>query len=286
MKKIALVLLVALIAMGTVFATGSAEAPKAQETMKIAICLGTGGLGDKNFNDMAYAGLTQAAEDFGITFDYYEPKTVSDYAPALRHFADTEEYALIIGMGSDMDSTMAEVAVEYPNQKFSLVDTGNTNPPANLRTVATRWQEQTFLCGVYAGLGTLSDMPNANSANVIGVILGMDTPVLRNGVTGFITGARYVNKDVEVLEAVIGSFNDAPKGKEVAISMFNRGADFIQPIAGACGLGVFNGAKENGFYAFGVGGNQNHIEPSVVLATSIRNVNEMIYNEVAAVVNG
>ena len=58
--------------------------------------------------------------------------------------------------------------------------------------------------------------------------------------------------------------------------MNNRGADFIQHIAGASGLGLFTAAKENNFYAFGVGGNQNHLEPTVVAATSIRNVNEMV----------
>ena len=70
------------------------------------------------------------------------------------------------------------------------------------------------------------------------------------------------------------------------MSMYNKGADFIQHIAGASGLGVFNAAKEADRYAFGVGGNQNAIEPDYIPATSIRNVNEMVYNEVKALVEG
>jgi Uncharacterized ABC-type transport system, periplasmic component/surface lipoprotein len=289
MKKLFGLILLSVLCISVVFAGGAqesgAKADSAKDSpMKIAIVLSTGGLGDKNFNDMAYDGLKKAEADFGIEFNYYEPQTSSDFEGALRNFANSGEYALIIGIGADQVDALKEVTPDYPEQKFSLIDAQLDLP--NVKSNATKWQEQTFLCGMYAGLGTLSDMPLANDKNVVGVILGMDTPVLRAGVVGFTAGAKYVNPDVEVLEAVVGSFNDPAKGKVIGISMNNRGADFIQPIAGASGLGLFNAAHEVGFYAFGVGGNQNYIQPDVVAATSIRNVNEMVYNEVAAVVNG
>lgn len=290
MRKIMVLLAVGVASLATLFANGSSETAGQAETetgnggKKIAICLSTGGLGDKNFNDMAYAGLERAQKELGITFNYYEPETSSDFEGALRNFADAGDYDLIIGIGGDMVDAMKEVTPDYPDQKFSIVDASLDLP--NVKANATKWQEQTFLCGMYAGLGTLSDMPYANKENVIGVILGMDTPVLRAGVVGFIAGARYVNPDVEVIESVVGAFNDPAKGKEIGISMHNRGADFIQHIAGADGLGLFQAAKENNFYAFGVGGNQNYIEPDVICATSIRNVDEMVYNEVKAVVDG
>jgi len=68
--------------------------------------------------------------------------------------------------------------------------------------------------------------------------------------------------------------------------MYNRGADFIQHIAGASGLGVFNAAKQVNRYAFGVGGNQNHLEPDYIVATSIRNVDDMVFNEIKALIEG
>ena len=56
-------------------AQGGTEAAGTQggtgkETAKIGVIFGTGGLGDKNFNDMAYAGIMKAQEDLGIEFDY------------------------------------------------------------------------------------------------------------------------------------------------------------------------------------------------------------------------
>jgi len=282
MKKLLIILTVMGLCLSGIIAKGNTEATQdfRKDSVKIAICLSTGGLGDKNFNDMAYDGLKKAEKEYGISFDYYEPQTSSDFEGAFRQFADSGMYALIIGIGADQIDTLKEVAPSY----LSIIDAQLDAP--NVKSIATKWEEQTFLCGVYAGLGTLSNMEYANSKNVLGVILGMDFPALRSGVVGFTAGAKYVNPEVEVIESVVGAFNDPAKGKEIGISMNNRGADFIQHIAGASGLGLFTAAKENNFYAFGVGGNQNHLEPTVVAATSIRNVNEMVFLEIQQIMDG
>ncbi|MHB1392911.1 MAG: BMP family ABC transporter substrate-binding protein [Clostridia bacterium] len=288
MKKVLLVLLATLIVFSSV-ACGAEKPeaePKAGESkpVKVGIVLTTAGLGDKNFNDMSYAGLLKAQEDFGIKFDYVEPKAVSDYVSQHRMFAESEDYDLIIGLAADQIEAIKEVIKDFPDQKISLID-ANADLP-NVSSVFTKWQEQTFLCGVIAGLGTKSNLEKANAENVVGVVLGQDFPTLRQGVVGFEAGVRYVNPEAEVLKVTVGDFNDPGKAKEIALSMYNRGADFIQHIAGASGLGVFNAAKEANRYVFGVGGNQNAIEPDNIVSTSIRNVNEMVYNEVKSIIDG
>jgi basic membrane protein A len=279
-------LLITCSALFAIAASGNKESAgeSQQKAPSIGLVLSTGGLGDKNFNDMAYEGLQQAQETLGITFDYVEPKSPSDFLAQNRMFAEAGTYDLIIALGNDQAEAIKEIKNDFPDQKISLID--SSTEIEGVRTVSTKWEEQTFLCGVVAGLGTLSDMEKANPENTVGVILGMDFPNLREGVTGFIAGVQYVNPTCEVLQATVGAFNDPGKGKEIALSMYNRGADFIQHIAGASGLGVFNAAKQADRYAFGVGGNQNYLEPDYVVATSIRNVNDMVYNEVKALLDG
>lgn len=285
MKKFA-ALLLALVMLVTLCACGSKDNGKTDDnkTVKVGLILGTGGLGDKNFNDMAYAGMQAAQTELGITFDYLEPETVSDYVPNLRTMCEAGDYDLIVCLGSDMSDALTEVAADFPNQKFSHVD--SSLKLDNVSAVATKWQEQTFLTGVLAGLGTISDMPLANEENVIGVILGQENPALRKGVVGYIAGAKYVNPDVTVLEGNVDSFNDPGKGKEFALSMYNQGADFIQAIAGASGMGIYNASVEANRYSFGVGANINYLEPDHIAATAARKVNEMVYNEVRALVDG
>ena len=147
----------------------TAEGAKDASQIKVGLVLSTGGLGDKNFNDMAYAGITKAQEDFGIEFDYVEPSSVSDLLPLDRQFAETEEYDLIIAIASDQEEPIIEVSQEFPDQKISLLDSAAEID--GVSTVQTEWSEQTFLAGVIAGMGTLSDMELANEDNVIGVIM-------------------------------------------------------------------------------------------------------------------
>ena len=196
--------------------SGSPSGASDGDALKVGIILSTGGLGDKNFNDMTYAGAQQAEKDFGIEFDYVETQSASDFLPNYRMFAESGEYDLIIGLAADQTEGINEISIDFPEQKISHIDSSTDLP--NVSAVYTKWQEQTFLTGVVAGLGTLSGMDKANSENVVGVILGQDQPTLRMGVVGFEAGVRYVNPDCEVLEAVVGDFNDPAKAKEIALA--------------------------------------------------------------------
>lgn len=282
-RKLGALALSALMVVSLAACGGKEDKPEAEGT-KIGLVLGTGGLGDKNFCDMAYEGVTEAQKNLNIEFDYLESAVISDFAPNLRSMAESEEYDLIIGIGTDMTDAITEVSTDFPDQKFSHVDSFVELP--NVSSVGTKWQEQTFMAGVVAGLGTLSDMPLANDSNVIGVILGQDNPTLRKGIVGYTAGAKFVNPEVTVLEGNVDSFNDPGTAKEMALSMYNQGADFIQAIAGGSGMGVYTASAETGAYSFGVGANINYIQPDNIVGTSARDVSNMVYNEIKALLDG
>lgn len=252
--------------------------------VRVAAVLTFAGLGDMNFNDMAYEGLLRAQEDFGIEFDYVEPKTFGDYPGCFRRYAEAGTYDLIIGLSYEQGTPLVGIADEFPEQKYCIIDPALEHP--SIHAVSTNRQDQFFLCGALAGLGTLSAMPQANEENVVGVILGQDNPDIQAAAQGFEAGARYVNPEVRILSAVTDGFSNPASGHEVARDMYQSGADFIQHMAGASGLGVIRAAKETGNYVLGTGSNQNYIEPDYIVATAIRNVDDVVYNEVRAVVQG
>lgn len=253
--------------------------------IKIGVVLSIDGLGDQNMNDMTYEAMNKAQEDFGITFDYTTPASVNEYEQAQRLYAESGDYDLVIILGSANKDGLLKVSSEYPEQRFTWLD-GDIEQK-NIRILKTEWPHQTFLCGVIAGLGTVSDMPKANKdAQVVGCVLAEEQPFLISGTIGFEAGARYVNPDVQVLHATVGSFSDPGKAKEIALSMYEKGADFIQHIAAGSGLGVFNAAVEADRYAFGVGSPQNDIEPDYIVATSLKDVRTLMYNEVVALMDG
>ncbi len=286
-NKVVLVMCVVLLAAGSLFASGKQEAAAEDSgVMKVGLILTTSGLGDNNFNDMAYDGLVAAGEELGITYDYGEPETISDYEMQQRSFAAAGDYDLIVAIGADQVESLTIIAADFPDQDFTLID-GSLDMP-NVHSIFTKFEDQTFLTGVLAGFMTGREgFPMIKSdEKKIGIITGMNLPTLRNGIAGFSAGARYVDPQIEVLVGDVGSFNDPGKGKEIALSMYGKGADFIQLLAGGSGLGIINAAVETGAYAFGVGANQNRVEPDYIPATAIRNVNEIIFNDIRNYVEG
>lgn len=254
-----------------------------EKPTKIGLVLTIDGLGDQNVNDMSYAALEQAQKDLGIEFDYTTPASVNEYEQATRLYAESGDYDLIILLAAANKDGLEKVNAEYPEQRFSMLE-GSVQADS-IRNLVTTWPHQTFLCGVIAGLGTVSDMPKANPEAVVGCVLADEMPFLVAGTIGFEAGVRYANPDATVLHATVGSFSDPGKAKEIALTMNDNGADFIQHIAAGSGLGVFNAAAERDFYAFGVGSNQNALDPDHIVATSLKDVKTLMYNEVKAILD-
>lgn len=250
-----------------------------EELINIGIVFTKGGLGDKSFNDLCYDGMLRAQEEFGIDFDYAEPNTSLDYEKTLRELALSNEYDLIISVGAYQENTLLKISNEFKNQKFTIID-AKINAD-NVSSIYTKWNEQTFLSGVMAGLLVKENYNN----NTAGVILGEDTKPLREGALGFEAGFRYINPDKDVFTVTINNFFDPAKAKEAALLMYSKGAEYIQHLSGASGLGVFSAANEVDKYAFGVDGNENYFEPDNIVATSTRYSNILIYNEIKDIVH-
>lgn len=79
----------------------------------IGIIFTQAGLGGNSFNDLALEGVRKAAEDFGITYDQIEPKSVADEEIIQDEMASSEEYDLIICVGDEQVDALENVASVY-----------------------------------------------------------------------------------------------------------------------------------------------------------------------------
>ncbi|GAA0715432.1 BMP family ABC transporter substrate-binding protein [Paraclostridium ghonii] len=251
---------------------------KHDEGTKIAIIFNEAGLGDKAFNDLCYDGVLRAQEDLGIEFDYAQSKSKNDYEKFAREYAKVKDYDLIISVGGEQESAVKKVSKQFPEQKFTIIDSKLELP--NVSSINTKWEQQTFLNGVIAGLEL-----STNKNKSVGIILGKDFEHLNEGAIGFEAGVKYVNPDATVMKSIVGDFSDPAKAREIALSMYNKGAIYIQQLSGQSGLGVFLAAKQVNKYAFGVDGNQNSFAPDNIVATAIRYANDIIYQEIKNINN-
>lgn len=247
----------------------------------IAIVFST--LGDSNFNDWGMEGIIMAEKELGITYDYVEAPGITEADTQIDMLANSGDYDLIIVLGSDRKDILEESALNYPDQKFTLIDSSVTEGIDNLSGIRANFPEWGFLSGVLAGIMTQDDrFEFTNEENVIGFAGGADSPVSRAGATGFLAGAKYVNPSVETIYTIVGSYTDPGKGKEIAMSTYGRGADIMSANAGSSGRGVLTAAEELGKYFISTSLGMNNPQHSP--ATSITRFDLFVFEACKAIV--
>ena len=269
MKKLMILIMVIMALLLTACGGSKKETKEDTNSLKIGLVLSTGGLGDKSFNDSAYAGLIEAEGKLGVKIKYVEPANVSEFEPFLRQFAEAD-YDLIIGIGFQMRDSIVKAAKEYPNIHFLMVDEPIDMP--NVISATFNESEGSFVAGALAGMMT--------KTNTIGFIGGMEVPLIKRFGDGFMAGAKYINPEIITFEAYVGGnspFNDPARGKEMALSMIDSKADVVYHAAAGSGMGVFEAAKERGVYAIGVDSNQDAVVPGTVLTSMLKKVDRAVF---------
>ncbi|HAN87457.1 MAG TPA: hypothetical protein DCQ13_07405, partial [Firmicutes bacterium] len=253
---------------------------------RVAIVFATGGLGDKSFNDSAYDGMKRAEKELGIEFDKVEPQAVAEYETLLTRFAQTRKYELIISIGFDQADALQVVSARFPNQKFAIVDTAVDAP--NVASYVYKEAERGFVVGAIAGLMTAKkgDPRIVSDKQIVGVIGGMDIPLIRANVAGYIAGAKYVNPGVEVKHAYVGDWADPAKCKEMANAMLDEGVDVLWLAAGRSGLGGIKAAEERNRYAIGADSDQGYLAPNNILTNGMKLVDRTVYIAINDVLKG
>ncbi|MEJ7709089.1 MAG: BMP family ABC transporter substrate-binding protein [Pyrinomonadaceae bacterium] len=80
-----------------------------------------GGKDDRSFNAAAWEGVRRAAKELPIVLRDVEPGDPTSIEPAMRAFAE-RGYDLIIGVGFAQASIMEQVAKDYPQLNFAIID--------------------------------------------------------------------------------------------------------------------------------------------------------------------
>lgn len=247
--------------------------------LKVGLILAMGGLGDKSFNDSAYAGLLKAQKDFDIEVKYVEPNSWMEDAYFLEEYSQNG-FDLIIATSYTAQDAMEDISTKFPNTKYAIVDT-RAKEGANIASLVFDESEGSFLVGAIAA--------KMSKTGKVGFIGALDIPLINRFKSGYEQGAKYVNPDIEVITTYVGGdapFSDPLKGKEHAYSLANQGIDVIYHASGNTGIGILEGVKEKGIYGIGVDCDQDDIVKGQVLTSMLKNVNNAIYKVIEDTVNG
>jgi len=256
-------------------------AAPAAETKKIKVVnLINGVQGDKSFFDSAVRGVNKAQTDFNLDVKTIEAGIdPAKWEPALDDAAANEDYDVLIVGTYQMIEFLQKVAPKYPDKKFFIYDTGPDYTKGkfeNIYGITYKQNEGSYLAGYYAGLMT--------KTGTIGAVGGQDIPVINDFIVGYTQGAKAARADAQVIKQYAGSWNDPAKGKELALAMYQQGADIVFNVAGGTGVGIFQAAQEVSKYAIGVDSDQatiiadtNPDQAKFIITSMQKNVDNSLY---------
>jgi basic membrane protein A and related proteins len=242
-----------------------------------------GQLNDHGFNQLAYDGLKRAEKDLGIRGNVFQSPSSADYVPnlatAARQGAD-----LVISVGFDQANSIAKVAKQFPNTHFAIIDVDwhdLPGHPANVEGLIFREQQVGYLAGYLAGLVEKSK----GGSNTIGSVGGQKQPPVDRYIAGYQAGAKAADPGVKLLNDYSQEWVDQAKCKTLAQNQISAGANIVFQVAGGCGLGVLDAAKQDHVWGIGVDADQSYLGPQV-LTSAEKGVDTSVYSTVQQVLAG
>ena len=236
-----------------------------------ALMYDLGGKFDKSFNEAAFNGSERWAAETGGSYRDIEISAEAQRVQFARRLAEAGANPVVV-LGFANEPTLQEVAPEFPDTSFVLIDAVVDLP--NVRSVVFAEEQGSYLVGMLAAMATESD--------TISFVGGMEIPLITAFACGYAQGAKAVNPDINVIVNYTGStpsaWNDPVRGSEIAQSQFSQGSDIVFAAAGGTGLGVLQAAEDAGLLSIGVDSNQNHLHPGSVLTSMLKLVDQAVFD--------
>lgn len=288
-SKALIVVALALVALAAV--SGASATPKQQTAgISAALISDIGKFNDRSFNQSQLEGLNRAKAQLGATVMPLQSNSVSDYIPNLRT-AVLKKANLVIAAGFLLADATNTVAAKFPKTSFAITDYPVEAPPftdakkkhtsPNVMGLTYAANEAGCLAGYLAGLM----VKKQGGKQVIGAVGGLKIPPVDIWIAGYSFCAKLANAKIQVLVGYSQDFVKQDLCKAQADNQITAGAQVIFQVAGGCGLGALNAAKEKGIWGIGVDKDQSDQGPHI-LTSGVKKVDVGIFNVVKAVNDG
>lgn len=295
MKKVVVALFVAVLALALA-ACGQ------KKTYEIGLVTDVGTINDKSFNQGAWEGVEEYAEEHNISYKYYQPDTKSteDYVKSIE-VAIENGAKIVVTPGFLFENAIWLVQDKYPTVKFIILDGAPHNitdwgtdviPPttidgtapnfeigANVYSIFYSEEQSGFLAG-YAAV--------KEGFTKLGFMGGMSVPAVVRFGYGFVQGANYAASQmadgaIEIKYEYLNSFAPDAAHQTKAAAWYLNGTEVIFVAAGGAGNSVMKAAEgTTGKYVIGVDVDQK-AESETVLTSAMKELKSSVYNALAEI---
>jgi basic membrane protein A and related proteins len=258
--------------------------------VRVGLVSDVGRFNDKSFNQSALDGLNRAKRVLKIQTRAVESRQQSDYIPNLANLARSGYAPISVGfLLAEQTNTVAR---QFPNSRFAIVDysvkappftdaSKNVATPRNVRGLTFNTNENSYMIGCMAALMTR----RAGGPQVISAVGGIKLPTVEIFIAGYRAGALRCVRGTRVLIQYSQDFDDQAKCKEIALNQIAQGSAVIFQVAGGCGLGALDAAREKGKWGIGVDKDQANLGPHI-LTSAVKRVDNAVFQTAQSVKNG
>ncbi len=260
----------------------STETPVSSDAYELALITDLGTIDDKSFNQGAWEGLVQYAEEKNITHKYYQPAEQSDDAYlAAIDLAVKGGAKVIVTPGFLFEVPIFIAQDRYPDVHFVLVDGAPHNADytefkTGPNAVGVNYAEEQ--AGFLAGYAIVKD-----GNTKLGFMGGMAVPAVVRFGYGYIRGADYAAKELGLAPGTVtvnyhytGAFAASPEAQAMAASWYNDGVEVIFACGGAVGNSVMAAAEQASKKVIGVDVDQSG-ESSTVITSATKGLKASVY---------
>jgi basic membrane protein A and related proteins len=271
---------------------GAATTTETQaEAVKAGLVSDVGRFNDKSFNQSALEGLNRAKDELDAETRAIESRAAGDYVPNLSSLV-RQGYDISIGVGFLMAEGVNSVARRFPDSNFAIVDYSvmappftdaekNVDTPTNVQGLTFATNENSYLIGCMAAMMTQKQ----GGKQVISAVGGLDIPTVSIFIAGYQDGAKACNSNIQVLVDFSQDFVAQDKCKELALNQIAKGSQVVFQVAGGCGLGALDAAKEKGKWGIGVDKDQSDLGAHI-LTSAVKRVDVSVFDTIQAVQEG
>ncbi|MBQ7643561.1 MAG: BMP family ABC transporter substrate-binding protein [Spirochaetales bacterium] len=277
MKKLAVVLLVALIAMTAVFAAGGSEAPAATaaKTTKIGFVV----INDES--DQGYTwnftnGMNAAIEKLkaeGYNVELLTKKNTTESAICKDNNIELAEEGceIIFNNSYGFEPYMLEAAKEYPNVKFVGMTNcaGQVDDNPNTFNAFAAIYEARYVAGIAAGMKLQQEIDEGKikpEEAVMGYVGAFSFAEVISGMSGFYLGARSVCPSVTMKVYFVGTWGDATLEEAAANALIDEGCKLISQHSDTTSPAL--AAQKAGVYHVGYNTDMTKVAPNASLLSS------------------
>ena len=276
MKKLTVVLLVALLAMTAIFAQSNTEtAAPAAKTTKIGFVV----INDES--DQGYTwnftnGMNAAIEKLkaeGYNVELLTKKNTTESAICKDNNIELAEEGceIIFNNSYGFEPYMLEAAKEYPNVKFVGMTncSGQVDDNPNTYNAFAAIYEARYVAGIAAGMKLQQEIDEGKikpEEAVMGYVGAFSFAEVISGMSGFYLGARSVCPSVTMKVYFVGTWGDATLEEAAANALIDEGCKLISQHSDTTSPAL--AAQKAGIYHVGYNTDMTKVAPDASLLSS------------------